>query len=55
MGLLAALAREGKTVIVVTHERELGRVVTRTVTLRDGRVRADTGAPCARALAEAQA
>ena len=55
MGLLAALAREGKTVIVVTHERELGRFFTRTVTLCDGRVRADTGAPHARALAEAHA
>jgi len=45
MGLLAALARDGKTVIVVTHERELGRFFTRTVTLRDGRVLADTAAP----------
>jgi putative ABC transport system ATP-binding protein len=44
MALLAALAREGKTVIVVTHERELGRLFTRTVLLRDGRVSADTGA-----------
>ncbi len=55
MGLLASLAREGKTVIVVTHERELGRFFTRTVTLRDGRVRADTGAPRAPAAAEALA
>jgi putative ABC transport system ATP-binding protein len=47
MGLLAALARDGKTVIVVTHERELGRFFTRTVTLRDGRVLADTAAPAA--------
>jgi hypothetical protein len=31
----------------VTHERELGRFFTRTVTLRDGRVRADTAAPAA--------
>ena len=42
MTLLAALAREGKTVIVVTHERELGRFFTRTISLRDGTVRADT-------------
>jgi putative ABC transport system ATP-binding protein len=55
MGLLAALAREGKTVIVVTHERELGRFFTRTVTLRDGRVRTDTGAPHAPAHAQAHA
>jgi octopine/nopaline transport system ATP-binding protein len=44
MGLLAALAGEGKTVIVVTHERELGRFFTRTVSLRDGAIQADTGA-----------
>ena len=44
MRLLASLAREGKTVVVVTHERELGHCFTRTVTLHDGRVRADTGA-----------
>ena len=56
MSLLAALAREGKTVIVVTHERELGSFFTRTVTLRDGSVRADTGAPHApRAADRAQA
>jgi putative ABC transport system ATP-binding protein len=55
MGLLAGLAREGKTVIVVTHERELGRFFTRTVTLRDGRVRADTGASHASERAEAHA
>ena len=56
MALLAALAREGKTVIVVTHEREPGRAFTRTVTLRDGRIQADTraaraSAPRAEALA----
>jgi putative ABC transport system ATP-binding protein len=44
MGLLAALAREGKTVIVVTHERELSRFFTRTISLRDGTIRADTRA-----------
>jgi len=55
MGLLASLAREGKTVIVVTHERELDRFFTRTVTLRDGRVRADTGAPRAPVPVEALA
>ncbi len=55
MALLAALAREGKTVIVATHERELGRFFTRTVTLRDGRVRADTGSPHAPAPTEALA
>ncbi len=55
MSLLAELAREGKTVIVVTHERELARFFTRTVTLRDGRVCADTGAPHACAPRQAHA
>jgi putative ABC transport system ATP-binding protein len=50
MTLLAALAREGKTVIVVTHERELGRFFTRTISLRDGTIRADTRASHALAL-----
>jgi putative ABC transport system ATP-binding protein len=36
--LLAALAREGKTVVLVTHERELGRIADRVITLGDGRL-----------------
>jgi putative ABC transport system ATP-binding protein len=36
MGLLASLARDGKTVVAVTHERDLGRFFTRSITLRDG-------------------
>jgi putative ABC transport system ATP-binding protein len=55
MGLLAALAREGKTVIVVTHERELSRFFTRTVSLRDGTIRADTQALRATGLVEVHA
>ena len=38
MALLAALARDGKTVLTATHERELRRFFTRTVTLHDGRI-----------------
>lgn len=41
MSLLAALAGEGKTVIIVTHEREFTRFFTRTVTLCDGRMSSD--------------
>ena len=55
MALLAALAREGKTVIVVTHERELGRFFTRTISLRDGTIRADTRASHALDLARVPA
>jgi putative ABC transport system ATP-binding protein len=36
--LLAELARDGKTIVVVTHEREAVSGAVRTVTLADGRV-----------------
>jgi putative ABC transport system ATP-binding protein len=41
MSLLAAQAAEGKTVIVVTHERDFGKFFTRAITLRDGVVTSD--------------
>ncbi|HEV8235699.1 MAG TPA: ABC transporter ATP-binding protein, partial [Gemmatimonadaceae bacterium] len=36
--LFRALAAEGHTVVVATHERDISRLATRTVTLSDGRV-----------------
>jgi putative ABC transport system ATP-binding protein len=42
LALLAALARDGKTVLAVTHERDVGRFFTRTISLCDGRVAADS-------------
>lgn len=41
LALLRQQADAGKTVLVVTHEREIGRVADRVVTLADGRVVAD--------------
>ena len=38
MQLFAALAQEGKTVVMVTHERDLSRYFTRTIMLSDGAV-----------------
>lgn len=38
LDLLAAQRRAGKSILMVTHERELGHVVDRVVTLCDGRV-----------------
>ncbi|MEW9702704.1 ABC transporter ATP-binding protein [Paenibacillus sp. SI8] len=38
MQLFADLAMEGKTVVMVTHERDLSRYFTRTVILADGAV-----------------
>jgi putative ABC transport system ATP-binding protein len=44
MQLFANLAVEGKTVIMVTHERDISRYVARTILLADGQVVADEGA-----------
>jgi putative ABC transport system ATP-binding protein len=43
MQSFAQLAEEGKTVVMVTHERDLSRHFTRYITLSDGRVVADNG------------
>lgn len=40
MSLFATLALEGKTVLTVTHERDVSRFFTRTITLADGIVQA---------------
>jgi putative ABC transport system ATP-binding protein len=42
LALLAGLTRQGKTVLLVTHERDIAAVATRVVTLADGRVVDDT-------------
>lgn len=44
MELLASLARDGKTVLTVTHERDLSHFFTRTITLSDGLMAEDTSA-----------
>lgn len=38
LALLASLARRGKTVLMVTHERDVTRIVDRVVSLADGRM-----------------
>ncbi len=38
LGLFAALAEEGKTVVMVTHERDLSKYFTRSILLSDGAV-----------------
>jgi putative ABC transport system ATP-binding protein len=43
MQLFANLAAEGKTVVMVTHERDLSRYFTRSIQLVDGEVLAGTG------------
>ena len=44
MSLLASLAADGKTVLTVTHDREMYRYFTRTIALHDGAVVSDTAA-----------
>jgi putative ABC transport system ATP-binding protein len=39
--LFASLNADGRTIVVVTHERDVRAVVSRQVTLMDGRVVAD--------------
>jgi putative ABC transport system ATP-binding protein len=38
LALLAGLARQGKTILMVTHERDVSRIADRVVTLSDGRL-----------------
>ncbi len=42
LGILQALHREGQTVILVTHERDLTSAARRLVTLHDGQISSDT-------------
>ncbi|MFC7614327.1 ATP-binding cassette domain-containing protein [Actinokineospora soli] len=45
LDLFAELNRDGRTIVVVTHERDIRSVVGREITLADGRLAADgTGA-----------
>jgi putative ABC transport system ATP-binding protein len=41
LGLFADLNAEGRTIVVVTHERDIRSIVGREVTLVDGRVVTD--------------
>jgi putative ABC transport system ATP-binding protein len=47
LGLLADLHADGRTIVVVTHERDVRSFATRQVTLVDGRVAVDDLQPMA--------
>jgi putative ABC transport system ATP-binding protein len=53
--LLAGLARQGRTVLMVTHERDAGARADRMVTMADGRVVSDHRRPVAAASFARQA
>ena len=40
--ILKALNKQGKTIILVTHEREMAAVAKRIITMKDGRIERDT-------------
>jgi putative ABC transport system ATP-binding protein len=45
MALIDELNAEGATIVVITHEREIAAHFPRQITMRDGRVVADSGHP----------
>ena len=45
LALLSDLNREGATIAVITHDREIADRLPRRVTIRDGRIVADSGRP----------
>jgi putative ABC transport system ATP-binding protein len=45
LALLADLNREGATIAVITHDREIAARLPRRVTIRDGRIVEDSGRP----------
>ena len=50
--LLAGLAQRGKTVLLVTHERDVSRIADRIVTLVDGRIADNRAATPVRSVPE---
>ena len=49
--LLRVLASDGKTVLVVSHDRDIGRLADRTIEIADGKLVGDA-APSPRAAGE---
>jgi putative ABC transport system ATP-binding protein len=45
LDLLGELNRDGTTVLVITHDRDIAAALPRRVELRDGRIVLDTGSP----------
>jgi putative ABC transport system ATP-binding protein len=45
--LFRALNSEGRTIVMITHDRDVARQAPRLVTFRDGTIQSDTGRPSA--------
>jgi ABC-type lipoprotein export system ATPase subunit len=41
MALIKGLNREGKTVIIITHEKEIAQKARRIITVKDGKIVSD--------------
>ena len=41
MGLIKKINKEGKTILVVTHEHEIANMCNRIITLKDGIIMTD--------------
>jgi putative ABC transport system ATP-binding protein len=54
LALLAGLSRRGKTVLMVTHERDVSRIADRVVMLADGRIADNRDARSLRSVQEAR-
>ena len=46
LDLLAGLNRDGTTIAVITHDRDIAAALPRQVRISDGRIVSDTGSPC---------
>jgi putative ABC transport system ATP-binding protein len=52
MEVLRGLHRRGRTIVVITHERDVAAYAERVVTLHDGRIVEDSRKPAGRAAAD---